>query len=52
VCTQAAFDKAFEKKSILLYQKDDTHWNATAVRIAVDWLTKVIQNKDEAAPHS
>lgn len=52
VCTQQAFENAFEKESILLYLKDDTHWNATGVRIAVDLLTKVIQKKDEAVPHS
>jgi hypothetical protein len=52
VCTQQAFENAFEKESILLYLRDDTHWNATAVRIAADLLTKVIQKKDEAVPHS
>jgi hypothetical protein len=47
VCTQPAFEKAFEKESVLLYQKDDTHWNANAVRIAADLLAKVIQKKEK-----
>lgn len=45
VSTQRAFENAFEKESILLYQKDDTHWNGDGVRIAAELLTKAIEDK-------
>jgi hypothetical protein len=50
--TQQAFEKAFQKESVLLYQRDDTHWNGNAVIIAADLLTKVIEEKKSIFPHS
>lgn len=52
VDTQPVFEKAFQKDSVLLYQRDDTHWNGNAVRIAADLLIKVIKGKDSILPHS
>lgn len=52
VDTQQAFEEAFQKESVLLYQRDDTHWNGNAVRIAADLLTKVIEEKKNILPHS
>jgi hypothetical protein len=51
VNTQPAFEKAFQKDSVLLYQRDDTHWNENAIRIAADLLIKVIKEKDSILPH-
>ena len=41
--TQAAFDEAYQKRSILLYHLDDDHWNADGVRLAADLLVKQIR---------
>jgi len=46
VDTQGAFEEAFQKDSVLLYQKDDTHWNAEGVRIAADLIKKLIEEKN------
>jgi hypothetical protein len=50
VDTQQAFEEAFQKDSVLLYQTDDTHWNGNAVRITADLLTKVIEEKKHITP--
>jgi lysophospholipase L1-like esterase len=52
VDAQPVFEKAFQKDSILLYQKDDTHWNGDGVRIAADLLIKVIEEKKNIFPRS
>jgi lysophospholipase L1-like esterase len=52
VDTQQAFEEAFQKDSVLLYQRDDTHWNGNGVRIAADLLAKVIEEKKNVLPHS
>jgi alginate O-acetyltransferase complex protein AlgJ len=43
VDTQEIFEQAFQK-GVLLYQKDDTHWNAEGVRIAADLMRNLIEN--------
>jgi hypothetical protein len=49
VDTQTAFEQAFQK-GILLYQKDDTHWNAEGVRIVADLLRHLIEKGRSARP--
>jgi len=41
--TQRAFDEAYQQRRVLLYQTDDTHWNAEGVRIAADLLANLIE---------
>jgi hypothetical protein len=43
VDTQKAFDDAYHQTKILLYHRDDTHWNALGVKIAADLLEKQIK---------
>jgi hypothetical protein len=44
VDTQKAFEEAFQRE-VLLYNTDDTHWNANAVRITADLLEELIKKK-------
>ena len=44
--TQKAFEEAFQKNQILLYHTDDTHWNANAVKIAADLITRALERKE------
>jgi hypothetical protein len=48
VDTQAAFEEAYQKRSILLYHLDDDHWNADGVRLAADLLEKQIRQGSPA----
>lgn len=41
--TQAAFDEAYQKRSMLLYHLDDDHWNADGVKLTADLLEKQIR---------
>lgn len=41
--TQKAFDDAFLRKNMLLYNTDDTHWNAAGVMVAADLVEKALQ---------
>jgi alginate O-acetyltransferase complex protein AlgJ len=45
VDTQEAFEKAFQQDSVLLYYKDDTHWNANGVKIAADLIKNLIEKR-------
>jgi alginate O-acetyltransferase complex protein AlgJ len=42
VDTQEPFEQAFEK-GILLYQEDDTHWNAEGVKIAASLIRPLVE---------
>ncbi len=50
VDTQEAFEKVFQKDSVLLYQKDDTHWNAEGVKIAAELIKNLIKERKANAP--
>jgi hypothetical protein len=50
VDTQEAFEKAFQKDSVLLYQPDDSHWNANGVRIAANLLRHLIEKGRSTSP--
>jgi hypothetical protein len=41
--TQKAFDDFYQKTGSMLYQGDDSHWNALGVRITADLLEKQIK---------
>jgi len=49
VDTQEAFEQAFEK-DVLVYQKDDTHWNAEGVRIAAGLVKTLIEKSMPPGP--
>ena len=40
--TQKAFNEAFHRHNVLLYHKDDTHWNPNGVRITADLIEKLL----------
>ena len=42
VNVQPAFEKAFREDSVLLYQRDDTHWNGEGVKIAAELIRNLI----------
>jgi alginate O-acetyltransferase complex protein AlgJ len=44
VDTQKAFDNS-AMRSISLYHRDDTHWNAEGVKVAAETLEELIKNK-------
>jgi alginate O-acetyltransferase complex protein AlgJ len=50
VDAQQAFEKAFQEDSVLLYQRDDSHWNANGVRIAADLLRQLIEKGRSTSP--
>ena len=43
--TQKAFEEAFQKKHVLLYHTDDTHWNGNGVKIAADLIKEMVERK-------
>lgn len=51
VDTQGAFEKAYQRDSVLIYQRDDSHWNANGVQIAAD-LIKTLIGERGATPHA
>jgi len=44
--TQKAFEEAYEKEGRLLYQTDDTHWNANGVMVTAELVKNWIENKE------
>lgn len=46
VDTQRAFEEAFRKDSVLLYQTDDTHWNSIGVGLTADLVEAMIRRKN------
>jgi hypothetical protein len=49
VDTQKGFEEGFEEAfndNVLLYQTDDTHWNANGVRVAADLIKNVIVERE------
>jgi alginate O-acetyltransferase complex protein AlgJ len=40
---QKAFEGAFRNDSVLLYRAGDTHWNEKGVRLAADFIRKLIE---------
>ncbi len=40
--TQKAFEEAYQRNQILLYQRDDTHWSAEGVKLTAKLIQKVI----------
>ena len=43
--TQKAFDEAYQKRQILPYRINDTHWNAEGVKIAAELIKEMIVRK-------
>lgn len=43
--TSKAFEETFQKKQILLYHPDDTHWNVNGVRIASELIKKQLNHE-------
>lgn len=41
--TQKAFEEAYRKNRVLLYQTEDAHWNAEGVRVAAELIEKAIR---------
>jgi hypothetical protein len=41
---QRAYEHAFQKE-VVLYRRDDTHWNENGVRIAADLLAERVSEK-------
>lgn len=44
--TQKAFEEAFQKKQVLLYHTDDTHWNANGVKLTAELIKNWIEKKE------
>jgi hypothetical protein len=44
--TQKAFEDAYRKDGILLYQTDDTHWNANGVKLTADLIKQWIERRE------
>lgn len=44
---QKAFEEASDQRNILLYQTDDSHWNADGVKLAADLIEKRLRTKQE-----
>ncbi len=40
--TQKAFEEAYQRNQILLYQPDDTHWSAEGVKLAAKLIREII----------
>lgn len=43
--TQEAFEKAYKRENILLYQTDDTHWNENGVNLVANLIKSYIIKK-------
>jgi alginate O-acetyltransferase complex protein AlgJ len=43
---ESAFGEALQQRSILPYQRDDTHWSAEGVRITVELIETRLRKKD------
>lgn len=41
--TQQAFEETYRRDHLLLYQSDDTHWNAEGVRLAAQLILRLIE---------